>query len=100
MVEDKILPYKLACNVYCKPDISFLDNKFYNMAGDKEINDNLYLANYRKAIDQKLTYVAHKYHPHKEMIALSQVPSQYIEDLEKEYGKFNKIKIQSFRTRI
>ena len=88
MVEDKCLPYKLSCNVYCKPDISFLDQKFYNMAGDKEITDNSYLANYRKPIDTKLTYIAHKYHPHKQYIALSQVPSQYLSDLQKEYGNF------------
>ena len=102
MVEDKILPYRLACNVYCKPDISYLDNKFYDMAADKEINDQLYLANYRKAIDEKLTYLAHKYHPHKSMIALSQVPSQYLEDLKNNYGKYYywKIRHEIFDTNL
>lgn len=89
MVEDKCLPYKWACNVYCKPDISYLDNKFYNMAADKEINDNLYLANYRKPIDNKLTYLAHKYHPHKDLIALSQVSEDYLKELKTNYGKYN-----------
>ena len=45
MKRDKILPSNQCCNVYMKPQITFLDKNFYDMVMNFYLKDTTYVAN-------------------------------------------------------
>ena len=76
MISDKVLPANQCCSIYVKPDISVLDNKFFEMSTDKDINREMYEVNFNKPVDGTTKRIILKYHPQSHLIAITQESQQ------------------------
>ena len=75
MKRDKILASNQCCNVYMKPEMTFMDQNFFSMVMDSELKDMTYAANFNKDIGDNTKRIVNQYHPHKDFILMSQVQS-------------------------
>ena len=55
-----------------KPEPTFLDQKFYEMASDKNLDSEVYYQNFQGPLTTKMKRIIIKYHPHKDFIDISQ----------------------------
>ena len=75
--KDKILPSNQCCNVYMKPEMTFMDPNFFLMVMDSELKDTTYVANFNKDMDDNTKRIVNKYHPHKDFILMSQLQQNW-----------------------
>ena len=75
MKRDKTLASNQCCNVYMKPEMTFIDQNVFAMVMDSELKDMTYAANFNKDIDDNTKKIVNHYHPHKDFILMSQVQS-------------------------
>ena len=80
MKKDKVLPHNQCSTVFIKPEITFLDMKFFSMVTDNNLRDSTYTAFFNKEMDDQSKKIVQAYHPHKGAILFSQVNSSDIID--------------------
>ena len=64
--------------MFLKPEITFLDTKFFPMVRDTELRDTTYTDFFNKEMDDQNKKIVEAYHPHKDAILFSQVESSGI----------------------
>ena len=75
MKRDKILASNQCCNIYMKPEMTFIDHNFFSMVMDSELKDTTYVANFNKDVDENTKKIVNHCHPHKDFILMSQIQS-------------------------
>ena len=75
MKRDKILASNQCCNIYMKPEITFLERNFFSMVMDPDLKDTTYVSNFNKDMDDNTKRIVNEYHPHKDFILMSQLQS-------------------------
>ena len=76
MKADRLFPSNQCANVYLKPAPEYIDKNFFKMCGDIEITDITYTANFNKDIESNIKKIVQKYHPHKDVIFMSQITNR------------------------
>ena len=75
MKKDKVLPHNQSSKVFLKPEITFLDMKFFSMVTENDLRDSTYTAFFNKEMDGQSKKIVQAYHPHQDAILFSPVNS-------------------------
>lgn len=73
MHRDRLLPFNQCLNVFLKPDISNVDDKFIEMASDKDITRGTYRVFFSKKMkEENYKKIVGRYHSDRRLIFISQ----------------------------